>query len=90
MNPEPHEIVYRSGACAFCAQAPASTDACNDLSLHVIGPMGVVTIRCFIHPACLPDPAELNGVSRTLCVRLLAWYRTTPQVWPALVGAAGV
>lgn len=90
MNPEPPEIVYGSGACAFCAQALARTDTCNDLRLHVIGPVGMVTIRCFVHPACLPDLAELTHVSRTLCVRLLAWYRTSPQVRPALVGAAGV
>ena len=89
MSPEPNEIVYRPGACAVCAQALAKTNPCNDISLHVIGPTGVVKIRCFIHPACLPHPAEVNQITRALSARLVAWYRTTPQVWPVLVGAAG-
>ncbi len=63
---------------------------CNDLRLNIIGPIGVVTIRCFIHPACLPHPAEVNQVvTRALSTRPGAWYRTTPQAWPVLVGAAG-
>jgi hypothetical protein len=89
MSPEPQEIVYRSGACAICAQALARTDLCSDVRLHVIGPTGVVTIRCFIHTACLPQPAEVNRVSRRLSARLVAWYRTTPEVWPVLAGATG-
>ena len=78
-------LAYRAGECARCAAALKESEPAQEVALHIIGPGGTVSIRCWIDKSCQPDPTNVSAVSRELAVRLVEWYRSTPAVWPTLV-----
>ena len=78
-------LAYRAGECARCAGTLRESEPMQEVTLHIIGPGGTVSIHCWIDKSCQPDPTNVSAVSRELAVRLVEWYRSTPAVWPTLV-----
>ena len=85
MDPAAQVVTFCGGACALCRTLLDSGRTLLPIDLHIIGPAGVVTIRCTLCEACQPTPAAVSDTSRRLAERLVGWYRATPSLWPAVV-----
>ncbi len=85
MNPAIQVVPFCEGACALCRSPLDSGRIVQPIDLHIIGPAGVVAIRCTLCEACQPTLAAVSHTSRRLAERLVGWYRSTPSLWPAAV-----
>ena len=81
-------VKYRAGACALCEYQLRGNEDVQSVDLHVFGPAGTVTLRCWLCHRCRPTPATVQATSGLLADRLLGWYRTNPSVWPTLRSSA--
>ena len=77
-------ITYRAGTCALCESALTRGEDVQSVDMHVFGPAGTVTLRCWLCHNCRPTTATVQTTSGLLAQRVLGWYRTNPAVWPAL------
>ena len=81
-------ITYRSGACALCENALMRGESVQSVDMHVFGPAGTVTLRCWLCHECRPTASTVQTTSGMLAERVLGWYRTNPAVWPAMRSSA--
>ena len=81
-------ITYRAGTCALCESALTRGENVQSVDMHVFGPAGTVTLRCWLCHACRPTAATVRRTSGWLADRVLGWYRANPSVWPALHSSA--
>jgi hypothetical protein len=79
-----HVVTYRDGACALCDDPLERGATVQAVDMHVFGPGGVVTLRCWLCTGCRPSPDSLSTTSARLADRILGWYRTNPSLWPPL------
>jgi hypothetical protein len=82
-------VAYRARACARCGRTLEGSPSAQEVLLHLIGPGGIVTIHCWLDRPCQPDPSDVPAASRELAFRLIAWYRSTPTVWPTYTTVQG-
>jgi hypothetical protein len=82
-------VAYHAGCCALCDRIIEGGRAVQEVRLHVSGPMGTVTLQCWLCSGCQPTPATVSATSNNLLQRVLGWYRSTPSVWPTLRLAQG-
>ena len=81
-------ITYRAGTCALCEGALTNGEDVQSVDMHVFGPAGTVTLRCWLCHDCRPSATTVQITSGLLAERVLGWYRTNPAVWPALHSSA--
>jgi hypothetical protein len=87
MSPEA-VVMYRAGTCALCEGALRRGEDVQSVDMHVFGPAGTVTLRCWLCHECRPTATTVETTSGLLAERVLGWYRTNPAVWPALQSSA--
>lgn len=80
----PRTLAYHAGRCALCDRVVQEGRTARVVRLHVFGPAGSVTLRCWLCPICQPTPDMLSATTAHLLERVLDWYRSTPSVWPTL------
>jgi hypothetical protein len=80
-------VTYRAGHCALCESMLLRGEDVQSVDMHVFGPVGTVTLRCWLCHACRPTAATVQATSASLADCVLGWYRTNPSVWPALHSA---
>ena len=81
-------ITYGAGTCAVCETVLARGQDVQSVDMHVFGPVGTVTLRCWLCHECRPTAATVRATSAFLADRVLRWYRANPSVWPALHSSA--
>ena len=77
-------VTYRAGKCAICENALRRGDHVQSVDRHVFGPVGTVTLRCWLCRMCRPNPETVRTTSALLAERVLGWYRANPAAWPVL------
>lgn len=63
-------------------------ESVQSVDMHVFGPAGTVTLRCWLCHECRPTASTVQTTSGMLAERVLGWYRTNPTLWPALHSSA--
>ena len=77
-------VTCRAGKCAICENALRRGDHVQSVDRHVFGPVGTVTLRCWLCRMCRPNPEAVRTTSALLAERVLGWYRANPAAWPVL------
>lgn len=81
-------LTYRAGHCALCESTLICGEDVQSVDMHVFGPVGTVTLRCWLCHDCRPTAVTVRTTSGLLVKRVLWWYRTNPSLWPAVHSAA--
>ena len=81
-------VTYQAGRCALCDSTLVRGEDVQSVDMHVFGPVGTVTLRCWLCHACRPTGATVRTTSGLLADRVLGWYRANPAVWLALQSSA--
>ena len=81
-------VTYRAGMCALCEHTLRRGEDVQSVDMHVFGPAGTVTLRCWLCHDCRPTSTTVQTTSGLLADRVLGWYRSNPAVWPALHSSA--
>ena len=81
-------VTCRAGTCAVCESALTRGEDVQSVDMHVFGPAGTVTLRCWLCHQCRPTTATVQTTSGLLAERVLGWYRTNAAAWPAMHSSA--
>ena len=77
-------VTYHDGTCAMCSRRLRRREDVQSVHMHVFGPAGTVTLRCWLCRNCRPAPETVGETSGLLAERVLGWYRSNPSLWPTL------
>ena len=77
-------LTYHAGNCAICDTVLERGDSVQSVHMHVLGPAGTVTLRCWLCGDCRPTRDGIGATSGILADRILRWYRADPSLWPTL------
>jgi hypothetical protein len=81
-------VAYRAGLCALCESTLIRGEDVQSVDMHGFGPVGTVTLRCWLCHDCRPTAVTVRTTSGLLAERVLGWYRTNPSVWPVVHSGA--
>ena len=80
-----HQIVsYHAANCALCDERLVRGTSVRAGGMHLFGPRGMATSRCWLCNGCRLSPDGLSTTSARFAERVLAWYRANLSVWPSL------